>query len=195
MVKLLAWLFWKFNSFIASRLNYQVTNEPTGPALFAFWHGQSFPVFFWAKHRKLCIHPTDSWRGDILAFLAEKYKYKVVRYPEKGTPLERSEKISQLLMLLAAGCDAAIAVDGPPPPLKHHQAKAGIIYLSKKSQLPIVPVGIKMKRKISLPWRWDKYEIPLPRSGVIINFGNPVIATDKTTTQELEGLLAQLAAE
>ncbi len=195
MVKILAWLFWKFNSLIGSTLKYKVINEPTGTVLFATWHGQSFPLFYWAQHRKLCLYPTDNWRGDILTYLAEKYHYQTVRYVEKGTPLERGKKLSQLLKTLTAGFDAAIAVDGPPAPLKYHHAKPGILFLSQKSGLSIVPVGIKISRKFSLFWRWDKYEIPLPWSEVIINFGNPFVATDKTTTQELEELLDQLDKE
>lgn len=195
LINFISWLFWQLNRLICSTLKYKVTNEPAGTVLFAAWHGQSFSLFYWARHRKLCLYPTDTWRGDILAYLAEKYKYKTIRFKEKGSPLERSENLTRLMQIVSSGYDAAIAVDGPPEPLVYHKAKPGILYLSQKTSVPIVPVGIKLKRKIVLFWRWDKYELPLPWSEAEINFGKPFTANEKTTAQELEELLAQLGEE
>jgi len=192
MIKLLAWLMHRL---ICSTLRYKVKQAPVGPSLFAAWHGQSFPLFYWAQHLKLCLLPVANWRGDILAYLANKYGYQTVRFKETGTPLERSEQLVQLLDLLKQGYSAAIAVDGPPKPMVRHQAKPGILYLSRKSGLPVVPIGLKLKKKLTLAWRWDKYEIPLPWSEVEINFGRPFVANEKTTTAELEGSLARLGKE
>lgn len=195
MINFISWILWIINSSICSTLKYKVNNEPPGNVLFAGWHGQIFSLFYWAQHRKLCLHPTDNWRGDALDYLAKKYKYRTVRFLEHGTPLERSENLINLIKILKQGWDTAIAVDGPPKPMVYHQAKPGIIFLSQKSGLPIVPVGIKIKRKFSLFWRWDKYEIPLPWSEVEINFGQPFVADETTTTQELEKLLLELEQE
>jgi len=95
----------------------------------------------------------------------------------------------QFMQIISSGYDAAIAVDGPPRPLIFHKAKPGIFYLSRKTGVPIVPAGIRMKRKIVLIFRWDRYEIPLPWSEVEINFGQSFVANEKTTAQELEKLL------
>jgi hypothetical protein len=171
---------------------YKVINEPAGQVLFALWHGQTFPLFYWARHRKLCLFPTETWRGSIIEYLAQKYGYKTVRFLEKGTPLQRSKYLAELQQTIKAGYDAALAVDGPPPPLHLHKAKSGILFLSQKTGVPIVPVGIELGRKIFLFWRWDRYEIPLPFSEVVINFGKPFRAEEKTTTSELEGSLLRL---
>jgi lysophospholipid acyltransferase (LPLAT)-like uncharacterized protein len=188
----LGWLFWRLNSLICSTLKYEVKNEPKQQALFALWHGESYPLFYWAQHRRLCLYPSNNWRGDILDHLAKRYGYKTIRFSDSGTPLQRSEGLIAMLEVLKNGFDAAIAVDGPPQPQVFHQAKPGIILLSKKSNVPIVPVVIKAKRKLSL-WRWDRYQVPLPFSRVEIIFGRPFVATDKTTTQELEGSLLALS--
>jgi len=192
LINLISWLLWKINVLISSTLRYKVKNEPSSPVLFAVWHGQSFPLFYWAQHRKLCLIPIETWRGDVIEYLAKKYGYRTVRLLEKGTPLERSKNITELIQVIQEGYDSAIAVDGPPRPLISHKAKPGILYLSQKTRMPIVPVGINMKRKFILFRRWDKYEIPLPWSEVEINFGKPFVANEKTTTQELEGLLLEL---
>jgi len=195
MIKFISWLLWIINRAICSTLKYKVKNEPPGNVLFAFWHGQSFPLFYGAKHRKLCLHPTDNWRGDALDYLAKKYSYRSVRFLEEGTPLQRGENLVNLIKILKQGWDTAIAVDGPPKPMVYHQAKPGIIFLSQKSGLPIVPARIKMLKKFILFWRWDKYEIPLPWSEVEIDFGQPFIADEKTTTQELARLLSDTGQE
>lgn len=191
IIRLLSWLYWLFNYCICSSLRYSVTNEPGQQSLFASWHGESFPLFYWAQHRKLCLYPVKNWRGDILDYLAKKYGYKTIRSTESGNPLERSEEMLELIKLIAKGYEAAIAVDGPPKPQVYHQAKPGILMLSKKTNVPIVPVVIKAKYKITL-WRWDRYAIPLPFSKVEIIFGQPFVATDQTTTQDLEKSLTTL---
>ncbi|OGB88811.1 hypothetical protein A2625_02060 [candidate division WOR-1 bacterium RIFCSPHIGHO2_01_FULL_53_15] len=194
-ITFISWFFWLLNLLICSTLSYKILNEPKGQALFAVWHGKSFPLFYWARHRKLCLFPVETWRGDVIAYLAKKYGHKTVRFLEKGTPLERSKNLEKLIQIVANGYGAAVAVDGPPRPLIYHTARPGILYLSQKTGVPVVPAGIKMKRKIALFWRWDRYEIPLPWSEVEINFGRPFVAGEKTTTRELEELLLLLGGE
>lgn len=192
---LISWFLWRINLLICSTLKYKVINEPPGQSLFATWHGQSFPLFYWAQHRKLCLLPIETWRGDTIAYLAERYGYRSIRLRERGTPLERSKNLSELIKMISEGYDIPIAVDGPPQPLIHHKAKPGILYLSQKTGVPIVPVGIKMHKKIVLFWRWDRYEIPFPGSEVEINFGKPFAATAKNVPQELEKEILRLGGE
>jgi len=194
MIRIIAWFYWLFNLIICSTLKYKIIDEPAHQAIFALWHGQTFPLFFWAQHRKFCIFPTAIWRGEIITYLAEKHGHRTVRFIEKGTPLEIGKALFAFIKNIREGCDAAIAVDGPPKPL-HRSVKPGILFLSQKTGIPIVPAGINMKRKVILFWRWDRYEIPLPWSEVEIKFGKPFIADEKTTTQELEELLLQLSPE
>lgn len=187
---MIAWLYWLFNSLICSTLKYKVINEPKAPVLFAAWHGESFPLFYWARHRNLCLYPTSHWRGNAIAYLAKKYGYKVIRFTEEGTPLERSQDLAKIMQATEEGYEVAIAVDGPPKPMLRHKAKPGILFISQKTGKPIVPTRIISKRKICL-LRWDRYEIPLPWSTVEIRFGKPFKTAIVT---ELEESLAQLGA-
>jgi lysophospholipid acyltransferase (LPLAT)-like uncharacterized protein len=191
LIKLISWFFWAFNYLICSTVKYRSTDAPDLPALYAIWHGQSFPIFYWARNRKLCIHPTDNWRGDMIVYLGKKYGFKIVRFLERGTPLERSENLVKLMKLFAQGFSAAIAVDGPPKPMVYHKAKPGILFLSQQSNLPIIPVRVNMKKKITLKRRWDKFEIPLPWSEVEINFGRPILPEENISSEQLEELLSQ----
>ncbi len=179
LIALISWLFWKLNVLICSTLKYKVADEPKEQVLFALWHGQAFPMFYWARHRRLCLYPTETWRGDIIAYLADKYKFKSIRFREKKSALGRAKNLIRLTQIVSSGYDLAIAADGPPKPLINRKAKPGIFYLSRKTDVPISQANIKMKKKIVLFWRWDKYEIPFPFSEVEINFGKPFIADEE----------------
>lgn len=191
-IKLISFFLWLFNFSIGSTLKYKVKNEPKGPALFALWHGKTLPLFYWAQHRKVCFMPIETWRGDTMAYLAKRYGYRTIRTKERGTPLERSKSLFKLKNALMSGFDIGIAVDGPPKPLINRKAKPGILSLSRITGAPIVPVDIKMKSKIILFFRWDKYEIPLPWSEVEINFGEPFLPDESTTAEELEEKIHQV---
>ncbi len=195
LIRFLGWLFWLFNYSLCSTLKYRVNNEPAGQSLFAVWHSGLFSLFFWGTKRKICIIPTNTWRGDSITYLANKYGIKTVRFLEDKSPLERAAVLSDFYNTIVNGYDAAIAVDGPPPPIVSHQAKAGILFLSQKTGVPVVATGVKIKRKITLFWRWDKIEIPLPWSEVELNFGKPYLANENSTAQELGAKINELSGE
>ena len=194
-IKLISWGFWGLNYLICSTLKYKVTNASESPVLYALWHGQSFPVFYWARNRRVCIHPTDNWRGDVLTYLGEKYGYKIVRFLERGTPLERSENLVHLMKYFSQGYSAAIAVDGPPKPMIYHKAKPGIFFLSQQSNLPVVPVRINMKKKITLTRRWDKFEIPHFFTMAKIVYSEPLNIDPKLSYEETSVIISQCESE
>ena len=51
-----------------------------------------------------------------------------------------------------------------------------------------------MKRKVTLFWRWDKYEVPLPFSEIVIAFGEPFRVPAGIDAVELEKKTAELKA-
>jgi hypothetical protein len=52
--------------------------------------------------------------------------------------------------------------------------KHGAVLLQQKSQLPIVPVGIAAAWKYTFTHSWDKMELPLPGSRIVIYYGEPI---------------------
>jgi len=65
----------------------------------------------------------------------------------------------------------AITPDGPKGPL--HEFKPGAVLLSQLTGKPILPVSVAASRS----WRfrtWDRFELPLPFSRVVIAYGEPV---------------------
>lgn len=186
---------------ICSTLRYRIINERVieetheqgKRVLFACWHGGYYaaPRFFFGK--KLLMAPIDSFRGKLLAASATKILgYKVIHYPETGTPGEKALAVSKMLKTLQEeGYDMYLLVDGPPR-TEHHRSNPGLLFFSQKTGFPLVPIGIHMKTKFTLFWRWDRFEIPLPFSRVAIAFGEPFVIPREVETADLEKMTREL---
>ncbi len=193
IAELVAFLYWLLNICICSTLRLKVINEEIidkihqqgKQIVLASWHGQFFPAVYYFRHKKMCVLPITSLRGKIISRVAKKYGYRIIPYPEFGTPGERIQSAQKMLNTIKQGFDMALAVDGPPKP-EYHKVNPGVLYFSQKTGFPLIPVGIYMKDKISLFWRWDKHEIPLPGSQVVLAFGEPFEVPAEMDVIELE---------
>lgn len=65
----------------------------------------------------------------------------------------------------------ALTPDGPRGPV--HEFKPGAIMLAQLSGRPILPISIAASRKWTFD-TWDRFELPLPFSRVVIAYGEPV---------------------
>ena len=89
----------------------------------------------------------------------------------------------ELIRLARSGANLGIAIDGPYGP--RFEIKPGMFLLAEKAKMKIVPIKIKASRKINIPWRWDRYEIPLPFSKVTVHIG---AAIDPPTVSDTVGI-------
>jgi hypothetical protein len=65
----------------------------------------------------------------------------------------------------------ALTPDGPRGPM--HEFKPGAVMLSQVTGKPILPIAVAASRKFTFP-TWDRFELPLPFSRVVIAYGEPV---------------------
>jgi lysophospholipid acyltransferase (LPLAT)-like uncharacterized protein len=85
----------------------------------------------------------------------------------------------------------AITPDGPRGPV--HEFKPGAVMLSQLTGKPILPVSVAASRS----WRfrtWDRFELPLPFSRVVIAYGEPVKmprGLDAESLARMQGEMAQ----
>jgi lysophospholipid acyltransferase (LPLAT)-like uncharacterized protein len=84
----------------------------------------------------------------------------------------------------------AITPDGPRGPI--HAFKPGAIMLSQITGKPILPVSIAAARKFTFR-TWDRFELPLPFSRIVIAYGEPVKIPRATDATALEGLQQTMA--
>jgi lysophospholipid acyltransferase (LPLAT)-like uncharacterized protein len=84
----------------------------------------------------------------------------------------------------------AITPDGPKGPL--HEFKPGAVLLSQLTGKPILPVSVAASRT----WRfgtWDRFELPLPFSRVVLAYGDPVRVARVLNSEGLARMQAEMA--
>jgi len=84
----------------------------------------------------------------------------------------------------------AITPDGPRGPL--HEFKPGAVMLSQITGKPILPVSVAASRTYTFR-TWDRFELPLPFSRVVIAYGEPVKVPRAMDANGLAAMQADMA--
>lgn len=144
----------------------------------AFWHGSMIVGWFLHRNRNCASLVSKSKDGDVLTAILEKWNFHVVRgSSSKGG----HEALDTMIHLTEENYHLAITPDGPTGPI--HKMKPGAVITARRSQIPLVLVGIGMKDKWILK-SWDRFEIPKPFSTVVAIYSNPVFVQYNLTKEE-----------
>jgi lysophospholipid acyltransferase (LPLAT)-like uncharacterized protein len=148
--------------------------------LVAFWHGKHIPLFPLVEGIDACILTSRSFRGEVIAGLCRRFGYHcIILDHQRGSDLQ--EMLDELLQTHRC---LAVAVDGPLGP--YHVARFGLVRLASRLQLLVVPLSIAAQHKIVMKKRWDKMEIPLPFSRVLLGVGQPFKIPAEVQPDELK---------
>ena len=90
------------------------------------------------------------------------------------------------------GFHASLAVDGPQGP--RHVCKPGIVRLTQKAGVPLLPTGVAVSRAYVFKKSWNKTYLPLPFSRQIFYIGPPLSFGPEKDAQSLEGYCRQVEA-
>lgn len=168
----------------------------TDNLVIAFWHGTMIIPWFFFRKYKMSALVSGSKDGELLFRVLKKWNYNVQRGSSSKGGKDALEK---LIELAAEKYSLAITPDGPGGPV--FKMKPGAVIVSKKSQIPLVLVGIGINKKWTLK-SWDKFEVPKFFSRVNLVVSNPMIINhdltyDETSEKilECEKILDQLQAE
>jgi len=137
------------------------------PFILCFWHGNYIPVLPLFEGFKATVLTSRSDRGDILAQICTCFGYDSIQIPDHG-----GKASLKLMERLCGAPAAAIAVDGPLGP--YHVVKRGVIRLASAMGFSLLPVSLEARWKIILWRRWDRLEIPLPFSRVLLKIKAPL---------------------
>jgi lysophospholipid acyltransferase (LPLAT)-like uncharacterized protein len=136
---------------------------------FALWHRDELALLPWFGKTNAALLVSQSKDGEMMASAAIHLGYHVVR----GSSTRGA--VGGLLALLKAsrkGYNGVIAVDGPKGPL--YVCKPGIVRLTQKSGVPLLPVGLAVSRAYTLEKTWNKTFLPLPFARQVFFFGPPL---------------------
>ena len=135
--------------------------HPGGNLLYATWHRGLIYCLYYYRFRDVVVMASASTDGELAARAAKRFGW----IPVRGSSSRRgSRAFRQMETLVKKGHSAGIVADAPRGPA--HVAKMGIIMLSKRTHLPIMPVIWSAERC----WRvksWDRTIIPKPFSRVV----------------------------
>ena len=136
--------------------------------IFCLWHDELFSLIPVARNLKVVAIVSPSKDGDYLERILASNNVGAVR----GSSTRGGVRalLSLARMMKNELVHACITIDGPTGP--RHEAKEGGLFLANRTGGRIMPVRIFMKNSIKAP-TWDKFQIPLPFSKVVIRFGEP----------------------
>lgn len=140
-------------------------------AILSLWHEAYFIAGYANPFDKVAVLTTKGVMGDIASKAIGQFGPKIIRTSFDKDSKQGAYAVLQLIKASEEGYNLVIVPDGPKGPRR--RSKKGIFYLSEKTGKKIIPLGIAASRKIVVPFRWDKYFIPLPFSRVVIYADKP----------------------
>lgn len=143
--------------------------EHPEPWVLAFFHGQQFPLFGWARRRATSVLVSLSPDGSLLAGVLRVQGFAIVR---GSSSRGGARAVARLVRRARTGHDLAFAVDGPKGPPE--QVKDGAAFVARKVGGVLVPMGTAIARGKTFDRAWDRFVVAWPFSRVAIVLGPPL---------------------
>jgi len=138
-----------------------------GPVIYAFWHSQMFPLIYTHRKKGIKVLVSQHKDGEIVAKILRTFRFKLARGSSTRGGIGG---MKSLIKSLRNENSVAITPDGPKGP--RWKVKPGLIELSKKTGVPIVPVGVGYSKMIEIN-SWDRFKLPFPFSKCFIYLHKP----------------------
>jgi lysophospholipid acyltransferase (LPLAT)-like uncharacterized protein len=155
------------------------TRHVRQPYLYAFWHETLLlPAchFGGVNSRVLISEHAD---GQLIAEILRRLDFGAIR----GSTTRGGVRAVREALALEGSPHLGVTPDGPRGPRR--QVQRGVIYLSSRLGLPIVPAGFGCER----PWRmksWDRFVVPRPFTRARCVTGEPILVPPDAERDLLE---------
>jgi lysophospholipid acyltransferase (LPLAT)-like uncharacterized protein len=149
----------------------------------AFWHGTMLIPWYFNRKKNFIALISKSKDGELLAKILKRWGYDVVR----GSSSSDGDIVLRKMIEYSKNSrTVAITPDGPKGP--KYKMKAGAVKTAQKSNIPLVLVGIGIKKKKILK-SWDKFEIPAFFSKVKVVYSNPIFFKNDLSYKETSDII------
>jgi lysophospholipid acyltransferase (LPLAT)-like uncharacterized protein len=141
------------------------------PFIFAFWHGQLFPLLWVHRDEGVAVLVSSHRDGEIVARIAERLGMRTVR---GSTTRGAARALLGVVRELQEGREVAVTPDGPRGPAKRFAS--GALVAAQRARAPIIAIGVKASRA----WRlksWDRFMIPKPFARIDVVYSAPTYVT------------------
>ncbi len=162
--------------------------------ILCFWHGQIVPLMYYflnsGFYTFVSPHRDGRYVANVMEGMGQNSIKTSLRDPRIG-------ELRRAFRLARDGKTLGITPDGPLGP--RFTVQPGVIKISERTKLPLLPVGGLATRAHFFP-SWDRFCFPLPFSKIIINFGpvyRPWESTEKLSVkvQKFENQMVELSRQ
>ena len=150
-----------------NRAAIENTTNSGNPVVLCLWHDELFPLIYLKRQLNIIALVSQSDDGDLLAGVLERIGLETARGSSSRGGLKALHNAARRMR--EANLCGCVTVDGPRGP--RHEAKPGVVFLAHRANAPIVPIRLFMERR-KLFGSWDKFQLPLPFSRVIMVCGD-----------------------
>jgi lysophospholipid acyltransferase (LPLAT)-like uncharacterized protein len=157
-----------------------VTAARAHPFALAFWHGQQFALLRWAWKQRMVALVSRSRDGELVAAALGILGVESAR---GSSSRGGAAGLKATVRRLRAGLDAAFAVDGPRGPARVVRCRGGSVGAAQAARLGggvVVPMAAACARCHVFARAWDRFELPLPFTRVVVVLGAPLAPGEAT---------------
>jgi len=143
------------------------------PVLYATWHCHLlFPLYYarhyYAAQLPLVVMASPSRDGEFIAEVARGLGFIVCPGSRRKGGVAALQTMAHYFR---RGHSGGLIADGSRGPAR--VAQKGVLFLAREAQVPIVPLAVASRRKITFN-SWDRFELPVPFSHLAVLVGDPV---------------------
>ena len=155
--------------------------------IYAIWHNQQLFLLYPYRKRKVAALISQSSDGEYIARCLPKFGMLAVR---GSSTRGGTRALIKLLQATREGYAPMLTPDGPRGPI--YKVQPGILFLAKKTGLPIIPVGSALSHKFKVH-SWDRMRVPLPFGKTAFCYGEIIrVKNDADMPQATAELEKQL---
>jgi len=157
--------------------NYLKQNPDKG-LLYASWHRGLFFVIYWYRNQNVVSIASASEDGELAAQAAKRFGWITARGSSSRGGRQAYRAMEDFVK---QGYKGGLVADAPRGP--RFVAKPGIIYLAKRTGIPIIPVIWSADRFWKLQ-SWDRTIIPKPFAQLVALFADDYIRVPAEASRE-----------
>ena len=139
--------------------------------IIGFWHGENYCFYPLLKNTGFYVITTTSARGAAIQGICDFFGYKAIRLPDESNGQNFIFKLRQQISKTDPRT-LAVALDGPQGP--QYEPKKFVLLTALSTRRRLLPISVKVKRKIVATNRWDDYIVPLPFSHMEFTLHEPI---------------------
>lgn len=148
-----------------------------------FWHGSMMVGWYLLRpsgSEIVSALVSRSNDGEFLSTILEQWNFTMIR---GSSHIGGPEAMQLMTEAVHRGSSLVVTPDGPRGP--RHEMKMGAVRVAQKTDVPLVMIGMAMRKKKILR-SWDAFEVPLPFSSVCAVYSEPIVVPPEMNGPSLD---------